>query len=237
MSTFLELVKSLRQECGIAGTGPTTVTGQVGELKQLVDWTADAYTEIQGRHGGKWRWLHREFTLPTVASTSAYAYTSATDVVASAAVDRFTAWSVADREDPPKIYLTASGVSAERWLIHADWSWFRSIYKIGTAVEGAPVHVSIDTQDKLVFGPVPDAVYTVTGYYWRGPQTLDSDADEPEMPSQFHKLIVYKAMEKYAGFNSAPEVMIRAKNEGTPLMRQLEANQLLRGFRRARPLA
>lgn len=237
MSTFLQLVKSLRQECGIAGTGPTTVTSQVGELKQLVDWTADAYTEIQNRHGGHWRWLLREFTLPTVASTAAYAYTDANDVLTATAIDRFTAWRVNDRDDPPKIYLTSAGVSGQRWMVYADWSWFRSVYKIGTATEGYPHHISIDPQDNLVFGQVPDAAYTVTGHYWRGPQTLSVDADEPEMPSQFHKLIVYKAMEKYAGYNSAPEVMIRAKNEGTPMMRQLEANQLLRGFRRAGPMA
>lgn len=237
MSTFLQLVKALRQECGIAGTGPTTVVSQVGELKQLVDWTADAYTEIQNRHGGKWRWLNRDFTLATVASTDKYAYGACDDDLDAAVIDRFSSWSISDVNDPPKIYLTSTGVAGQTWMVYADLASFRSIYKIGTVVEGQPTHIAIDNQDNLLLGYVPDAIYTVTGTYWQSAQTLAIDADVPEMPAQFHKLIVYKAMEKYAGYNSAPEVMIRAKNEGMPMMRQLEGNQLLRGFRTAGPMA
>ena len=237
MSTFLELVKDLRQECGIAGTGPAAVTAQVGELKQLVDWVAQSYVEIQNRHGGRWRWLMREFTLTTTAADGVYAYGDAVDDLTTAAIDRFSSWSVNDNQDPPKIYATADGVGAQRWMIYAEWHHFRSVYRIGTQNNGKPHHVSIDTQDNLVLGPVPDAEYKVQGYYWRGAQTLEGDNDHPEMPSQFQKLIVYRAMEKYAGFNSAPEVMIRAKNEGGPMMRQLESNQLQREFRMARPLA
>ena len=236
-ATFLDLVRDLRQECGIAGSGPTSVVGQMGELRHLVHWIAQAYVEIQTRHGAKWRWLKREFTLPIEEGTSVYRYYDADDSLLTTPIDRFASWHLTDLDDPPMIAPTDSIPSGERWMSYVDWSSFRTIYRIGSQTPSAPHHISINDQDSLVFGPAPNGDYTVTGHYWRAPQVLVEDEDEPEMPWQFHKLIVYKAMEKYAGFNSAPEVMIRAKNEGGPLMRQLENNQLLRGFRLARPLA
>ena len=45
--TFLQLVQRTRQECGIAGDGPTTVVGQTKSMKRLVDWVSQSYVEIQ----------------------------------------------------------------------------------------------------------------------------------------------------------------------------------------------
>jgi hypothetical protein len=46
------------------------------------------------------------------------------------------------------------------------------------------------------------------------------------MPTNFHMLVVYEAMKKYAGFESAPEVFTRANTEAKPMWRDLERNQL-----------
>lgn len=237
--TFLELCQRLRQEVGIPGTGPSTVLSQTGELALLVDWIASSYTEIQQRHGGRWRWLRREFTLSTTASDGSYAYGDATDVTDAAAITRFRRWIFTDRDNPPKIYLTASGVGTERFLVYADYPAFRSVWKLGnnSTQTGYPTFVAQDPNNNVLLAPIPDDAYTVRGEYWMKPQTLAADADEPEMPDDFHMLIVYRAMEKYAGFNAAQEVMIRAKNEGQPMMRNLEADQLFVDWRFAGPLA
>ncbi len=234
MSTYLELCQDFCLEADIAGgtAVPLSVTGQTGELARVVTWIKDAYVEIQNKHGHSWRWQKREFEVTTVASTNKYAFSDAAvkDVTTGSpvAITRFSAWHLGDSIDPPKSYLTAAGVGTQNWMIWAPWEWYRQIYKIGAQNDGYPAHITIDPQDNLVIGPAPNDVYTISGQYYQGSQVLTADGDVPEMPSQFHKLIVYRALEKYGYFESAQEVTARATKEGNRLMRQLQINQLAR---------
>jgi len=106
------------------------------------------------------------------------------------------------------------------------WSNFRAIYKIGTRNNGQPVHFTIDPQNNLVIGPKPDAIYTVSGEYQMSAQVLAADGDTPELPSDYHDLIYWYALEKYGRFSASPEALQQAQRESSRLMRQLEANQL-----------
>lgn len=236
MSTYLELVQELGTECGISGTGPSTVTGQSGELARLVLWIKDAYVEIQNRSGGRWDWLRSEFTLNTTASDDNYSFGDATDSIDAATITRFSSWRLSDYRSPPRIYLTSAGVGGETWMTWTNYDYWKNVYEIGTQNDGHSIHITVDPRDKIRLGPKPDADYTITGEYFKSAQILADDSDTPEMPTQFHKLIIYRAMEKYAAFESAPEVMERAEREGGRLMRQLEVNQ--KPFiRKARTLA
>ena len=235
MSTFLELCQKTVRLCHIADTGPTAVTGQTGELQDIVDYVIDAWTEIQNRHNN-WRWLRRAWTLNTVADDDSYAFGDVTDVDAGAVITRFGHWHADDRDNPPKIFLTSSGNGGERWHIYTPWHWWNTIYAIGPQTSSEPVHITIDPQDNIRVGPPPDGVYTMEGEFFRSAQILAADGDIPEMPTQFHMLIVYMAMQKYGMLESAPEVVAMGNQEGRKIMRQLELNQLPK-FRLARPLA
>lgn len=224
MSTYLELVQELAVECGVTGT-ITTTASQSGEYNRLVRWVAQAYTEIQNMNGGRWRWLRSDFTFDTVADDFEYSFGDATDVDAAATITRFSSWRFADYQNPPKQYLTSGGVGGQTWLIYAKFDWWRNIYSIGTQTSGVPHHIAVSPRDTILLGPTPDDIYTITGEYFKSPQILSDDSDTPEMPAQYHQLIVYKAMEKYAGYESANEVMIRAQYEGMPMLRQLYVNQ------------
>lgn len=228
--TFLQLCVELQRECDITGTEISAVTNQVGELSRVVNWVKQAWREIQNRHIQEpaWRWMRSTFSVNTVAGTDSYAGTSCTDTRLSATVTRFARWIVFDEggKSNVKIYLSSAGVGTERWLSYLPWSRFRAIYKVGTQNNGSPAHYTVDPQNKLVLGPKPDAVYVVTGEYQMSAQSLDANADTPEMPTDYHYVIVYMAMQKYAGFESAPDAMSRGIREGNKLMRQLEVNQL-----------
>jgi hypothetical protein len=237
---FLQLCQRLNQEVGElgnAGSVPAATTNQTGRNRRLVNWIAQAYAEIQDRYTN-WRWLRSTFTVNATSGDDTYAGTDCTDSRLSAAVSRFARWWLEDDDENPniRIYLSSSGVSGERYLIPIPWNYFRDLYKKGTQTNGPPVHVTIDPQNNIVLGPKPDDTYVVTGEYQMAGQALAADADTPEMPSRFHMLIVYEAMKKYAGHQSAPEVMSRAVLEGNKVMRQLEADQLPR-IRFAGPLA
>lgn len=232
--TYLELCAEAARECRVPGTGPTTTAEQTGKLGRIVAWVASEYTEIQNRH--KWRWLRKTFTFNTVADDDSYAYTDVTDVDTGVAIARFSEWRLNDRNNPPKIYLTASGTGVQTWLTYISWDAFNAIYKIGSQTSSQPVHITVDPDNNIVLGPAPNDVYTVTGDFYRSAQTLSSDSDVPEMPSQFHRLIVYNTMQEYGSFDVSPEVLTRGEVKSRKLMRQLEANQLPR-FRKGCPVA
>ena len=236
MATFLTICQETAREVGIAGTGPASVVGATGEEADVVRWVRDSYIDIQNRNGAHWRWLRHGFTVNTVASQDVYAFGACTDDETSALITRFSSWRFQDRQDPPKIFLTSTGLGGERWLIWSKWEWFKQIYKINLQTDGQPAHITIDPLDRIVIGPAPNDIYTVSGEYWLSGQVLALDADVPEMPIQFHNLVKYYAIEHYGYFESAPEVLARAEKFSKKYMRQLEANQLGR-FRKARAIA
>lgn len=217
----------MRRECGITGTGPTAVTGQTGQLEKVVNWVADAWNDIQMRNI-HWRWMRCGFTFNTSASDGTYAYTDVTDTKTSAVIARFARWWADDASAPFKCYLTSAGVSAQYRLEYIPYENFKYHYKFGAqqSLTGRPVHVSVDDDDQIVIGPNPDAIYTITGDFQRGPQTLTADGTTPDMPSRFHDLIVYYGMQRYAGASIAPEVMAIADLQVSRLMPALEQSQL-----------
>ena len=223
--TFLQLCSRLRQEVAYADSGPSAVTSQTGAHARCVDWIIESWNEIQNRHT-TWRWMRRAFNFNTTASQEDYAYGAVTDTVASAAISRFKKWEITDRRNPPKCYLTASGVGVEYWLSYIPWDTFRALYKISTEQEGQPAHISIGPDNKLYLGPTPDAIYTITGEYQRSAQVLAANADTPECPSDYHMLIVYRAMEDAGFFENGEEILQRSNLKAKRLMRQLEMDQL-----------
>jgi hypothetical protein len=220
----LEIVEALHREAKLPGSAPSTIIDQSGRAADLAAWTIEAWNDIQRERAGQWNWLRRTFTLPLVANTASYAYGAATDVEAAAVISRFRGWDLNPRE-PVLIYLTADGQVSERELFPLPWPDFRYRYVRSTHTADYPNTVAVDTNRKLYFGPTPNDAYTVRGNYWRSNQTLALDADEPEMPEDYHMLIVYRAMLKY-GYNAiAPDVLARVSKEGTDLYEALVNDQ------------
>jgi hypothetical protein len=232
--TFLEMVQRLRLETNYANTGPSSVSGQSGDHERAVAWVVSAWTDIQNRH--TWRWMRKQFTLTVSSGTSTYDYTSAIDSATSTAISRFKSWHLKDSWNPPKCYLQSSGSGTEYWLTYVPWEHFRTIYQIGTQTPGAPAHITIDPSDQLVIGPEPNDTYVISGEHNRSAQVLSVNADEPEMQSDYHMVIVYEAMKKYGLFRPAPEVFERARIEGRPILRRMEATQMFMP-RQAGPMA
>lgn len=221
MSTFLELVQEAHRESGASGAEPSAVLNQTGEASRLVNWVKLEYRKIQIRHSN-WRWLRKGFTLATVASDGSYEYSDCDDDDTAAAITRFSRWYT----DEFKIYLTSSGVGSEGWLSFWPWDTFKRTYRFGTQNDSSPVAISVDPANRLVLGPEPNDIYTISGDYQRGPQELTADADEPEMPERFHDLIWMGAVRRYAAYESAPEVWSEFKSQHSELMRSLEQDQL-----------
>jgi hypothetical protein len=234
---FLQLCKKVCYEAGIAGGADaiTTVVGNVGEIHRVTQYVRDALIEIENKYqhsGLLLRYQVASFTLTTVAEQAAYGWDDAAviDDDTSAVFDRFQTWLLKDYNDPPLIYLQSAGVGTQGYLVYMPWLDFKRRYRIGTQVSSAPQDITIDNRNRLVLGPTPNDVYIVNADLILGPQDLnlgdDPNVSTPIMPSQFHEVIVWRALMEYGMHESAPEVVTRADNKYSTWIGDLEANQL-----------
>ncbi|MCH8134449.1 MAG: hypothetical protein IIB77_00550 [Proteobacteria bacterium] len=226
---LLGIVQALHNEAKLTGSAPTGVAGQAGRAADLVRWAIEAWNDIQRDRDGKWNWLRGDFYVDTIAGTASYASTDCKDKVTSAAITRFRAWDLDSRE-PPLIFLSSDGKGTEREMFIDDWAHFRYLYLRGTHTASYPGSVVTDVLNNLHIGPKPDAVYRITGNYWKSNQTLVDDDDIPEMPADYHFMIVYRAIVKYAYNTVSHEILARAQADGAPMYDALALNQAYSRF-------
>lgn len=213
---YLQLCQRLRSECGIAGTGPTTVTGQVGELLRLVNWVAQSYVEIQEARPD-WEWMRKSVTWNTVAAQQEYS--ASTDM----ALTDFGMW----RNESFRCYLTSAGVGTELILQQVGYTQFRDYYLLNTrrTVQARPQAITITPSKNLMLGFIPNDVYTCSGEYYHAPTVLAADTDTPTMPVRYHMLIVYRAMQKYGFYESASEQIQMGQTLYNEMMNKMQADQ------------
>lgn len=206
---YLALVKRLRSEAGIAGTGPTTVVGQVGELARLVDWIAEAYEDIQSKKDD-WDFLRSDFSFNCTVSDPTYP---------QATVSGLANW----KPDTFRIYKTT--VVDELFLTYRKWDDFRNLRLRGAAraTPGRPIEFSITPAKEVYLWPVPDFAYTINGEYFKIEQVMTADADEPVF-DRFHMAIVYNALMRYATYVESPVLYGKAEREYGRLITKLEKN-------------
>ncbi len=213
---FLEACQRTVELCGIPGTGPTTVVGQTGEYKRVVNWVRQSWIDIQNRYD-HWDFMRAALSYQTVVGQGEYtlAQMNATDL------------RTLSKTDTLRAYLTATGVGDEQYLVPWDWQSFRDSYLYGLHVNARPVVFSVNPQNKAMnLGEKPDDIYTIAGVYYRNAVVLAADGDIPALPLQFHEIIPYRAMLKYSGYEAAPEVKQEARENYDQLLSDLCEDQL-----------
>lgn len=210
---YLQLCQRACREFGMSGAGPTTVTGLTGEYKRLSEWIATAWDDIQIEHPD-WFWLRESFSFTTTGGDRQYSSSDA------GIASRFAAWDTQSF----RLYKTSQNDEIE--LEPISYEMFRTYYIVGPQTQGRPLYAAVDPSLDLLLGPTPDAVYTVSGEYFKSSQSLSVDSDTPEMPSQFHMAIVYRAMMLYGRYEGAPELIQDGAVNYRRILRQLSLNQL-----------
>jgi hypothetical protein len=226
MSTYLQLCQRLRQEVGGAGTGPSAVTGQTGELARIVSWIAEADQEVQQEHDG-WQFMVGSFQINTVADDGEY---SASDCVTP--VTDLRKW----KTESFKIYLSASGVSDENQLHYIDYQNWWEVFNTNSQTSSRPMYFTVSPGNTILIAPKPSAVYRITGQYHKSVDTLSASTDEPVYPSEFHLLPVYLGMMKYGRYTGASEVYSDGERLYNKMLNRMRRSQLPR-FRPFEPLA
>jgi hypothetical protein len=219
---FLQLAQRLAVECGVTSGGPSSVSGQTGMYAKLVNWTNDAYVEIQGMFDN-WGWMRKQFAFNTVASTGDYLPATTTNTVNGQLMTDLRYWW----PETFRCQKVSIGVQDEQWLVEWEYQVFRNTYRFNVQVDGRPVVFAVNPQGKaIMLGQVPNDVYKISGEYQCLPTSMSADTDVPEIPSHLQLVIVYKAMQFYGLYEAAPEVLTRGNTEFSRLMNQLEREQL-----------
>lgn len=188
--TFLELVQALHRECGAAGTQPSSVTSQTGEALRLVNWIASADYRLQTRWND-WKFLRATFTTGNQTTAGTATLTRPSDLK-SWDFDTFRILWPGETEYFPIEVVEYFTIKDE--ILSTD--------------QDAPSRVIILPDNNLQLDPVPDGVYTVRADYYRRPTRLASNADESVVPEEYHESVILGlAMQYYAAFENAPEIM------------------------------
>jgi len=210
---YLALCKRLRQEAGLSGTGPASVLEQTGEMLRVVDWIDGAYEDVQNLHNS-WRFLRTDFDFSTIASTSEY-------TPAAAGLDDHASWIKEDL----RLY---SSVADEDFLEYCPWDEFRTTYQFGSrrTQEERPKVVTVKPDNSLRFWPIPDAVYTVDGEYYKAAESMSANDDEPNFPARLHMILVWKGLMYYGTWAAAEESYARGEREYNRVKALLEFSEL-----------
>lgn len=207
----LQLCQDLIVECGVSGTLLTTV-GQTGEMGRIVGWIDKAWSELQTKRDD-WNFmlssnmLGAGVTFQTVAGQSSYPLGSGAGTV-GVIPDNFGKW----KKHTFRNYTTTVGVSNEAHLDNIAYDTWRNVYMFGAMrlIQTRPVAIAIGPDESLCLGPPPNNLYTITGDYFMAPTVMLLDTDVPtNLPTKFHRILVYAAMMMYAGYEAASEVYQR----------------------------
>lgn len=218
-TTFLDLVQRTHYECGIQGTAPTDMDNSVGMNLQLFLWVNTAWKWLQGLHPD-WYFMHRtNLSFSTVAGQMTY-----TPTQAGVPEGSVSAW-VRDRF---RVYPTAAGQPAEVDMTFDHYPVFYATFVRGAlrTAQRPPFNITVDPAMNLMMN-CPLVGYTITGEYYRAVTGFVDIADEPTgLDEEDRMIMVYKAMEYYANYDNAPEVMNTALKETKRIQNRLESRRL-----------
>ena len=197
---FLQLCQRLRQEVGGTGSGPPTVLNQSGESRLYVDWINQAWKEIQSdRLEWRFMWAQDSVALPVGAQINALP-------------------SDLKTLDSDSLMLDGSRIDL------LDYFVFRDNYR--ASYSSKPTVCTILPNGQLKTNTVPDQAYTLNFDYWAKPVSLSENTDIPSLPEEYHMLIVYKAMQYYAGYENAGEVYQDGVSRYQAMLPDVELTQL-----------
>ena len=207
--TFLELCQTVRLEVGVSGTGPSTVVGQEGQLKSIIDYVAEADHQIQGLWKD-WNFLWGQYSSTLSTGTSAPALNKPTDL---------GTW------DMRSFFLdyTADDYTNLTPLSYVD---YRSSQRQGTQTDSTPTYVIVQPDESIIVYPNPEKTYTIAADYWKTPTRMSANADVSSIPTQYHRIIVCRAKAFWAEREEAPEILLSSSAEYSDLLDKLEAQSL-----------
>jgi len=224
---YLTLCQAFVREGAMSGlTSLTTTVGATGQAGRVTAWINDAWADIQTMRND-WGWMRSSKLngggVSFAPAAAAYRATLGTGAgTVGVLADNFGRWDITTFRN----YVTTVGVSSEIRMDPISYDQWREAYMYGAqqSVQTRPVAIAVAPDLSLSFGPPSNGLYTITGDYFVAPSTMSGDSATPTgLPTQFHMMIVWRALWKYGYYQAASEVIDRAKREFRDLYDTLDA--------------
>jgi hypothetical protein len=183
--TFLEIAQRVATRAPTSGARATfaTVVNAQGVPGKIVQAVQAAWTDVQTRRAD-WLWMQASFQGSILAGPQ--------DITANDLdIPRFGRWLVERRPGSWSSFaILPAGETSWRRLRFLPWPEFSACFRDADVVSGLPYWISLTPARGLALHPTPDAAMQIKGRYVRSIQTLAVDDDEPEMPADYHDLLV-----------------------------------------------
>lgn len=188
------MTRRLYRESGKSGSGPTTLVDASNDVLRLADAISDTWLSLQ-LEPRNWRWMRDSGTGPAAIGQN-------TNTGASLGFDRFGRFRPGSRWYTVRAFDPAAPESVWplRWV--AEHDIFVRNFMDSAFMAGPPQLWTISPAGELLVGPQPDKAYQLKADFVRAPTALVEDTDEPDMPGEYHMLLVWRAL-VYAGKASA----------------------------------
>ena len=206
---FLALCQRTVLESGISETGPSSVIGQTSDLLRMVNWVNDAWFELQASRN-QWKWMLKSTGVPIVTGKNKYQLPS----------------------DVKNIVLDTLCLNGQR-LYELPIPTHNCNERLSTS---RPTGYYLNYKDEIVLSSIPDQNYTLSFEYFGKPELLQENLSTPDMPEEYHMIIVWAALREYAMYDEAPELYQKGENNFTKILTRLE-NNMLPSLQLAGPLA
>lgn len=191
--TRLQLTRKLGRWSGTVLPSDITdtvapATDFIGDMVEFID---QAWIDIQLFKQSRWLWMRHQldYTVALVASTRTLAM-SAIDSTCKRLIPFI------EPDTYPDFYVllkhpTTDAIHKCRFVPYPLW---RGYYDRGDRPENKPVRYTVRPDGTLEFDPTPDVAYTVSTDWAHKPTALAADGDAPDMPDEYHMLVVWWAM-------------------------------------------
>jgi hypothetical protein len=217
---FLDICRNVAERCSITGTVAGTV-GQTGDHARVVRKVNEAWMEIQGA-SDLWRFMRQRFQFNTVANKADYPVSLVTENIKAGGLPYIRRYLF----DTRSVACWPVGNKAGRTFLGLwDFHDYEDAFVYGVTQPGAPSVFSVDEDNTIWLGSVPNDVYTISGTLQLAATPLVSPNDVPLMPEEHHSLIEHLATMKIAMDDNLPEVFSGAQMAYTPAYQLLERAQ------------
>ncbi len=199
---YLELCQQLVEDAGISGTFETVVD-QTGEFARVTRWVKRAVRSIESK------WFDWDFL----------AVTGDTNLITLVpGVQIYPAPLLLNKWDEDAFVR----VNGDQPLEFYPWTRIKQRRELNQP--GDPYAFTILPNKNIKFFGIPQVAEDIEAPYFLKPRELLLDLDNPAIPEQFHELIVFKALDYYANYESAEEVKIQAQEGIQEWMEKLESH-------------
>ncbi len=184
----LDILQKVFRQAGGPGNNPASILSPTGFTRDCMDWVTTSWRWVQAlRQDWWWKWVESTETL-TIGQSQ---YNLSADFHITDAryvkIDDVVIWD-SEVGESDQVTLGVREV--------ADW---RRKWDFQSHDNQRPTEVAILEDGKLGIGGKADKAYSLRLRYYQQNADFASNTDIPGIPEEYHELIVYRALQLWAG--------------------------------------